>query len=92
MGKVRNLAGLHLETAWRSAGFSRIIEPSVTHRPVEVERFARVINVVRTAARQLLGADGVTFVLREGDHVHYAEEDAVGPLWKGQRFPVDQCG
>ena len=49
------------------------------------------MNVVRKAARQLVGADGVTFVLRDGDYCWYVEEDAVGPLWKGQRFPLDVC-
>jgi response regulator RpfG family c-di-GMP phosphodiesterase len=46
---------------------------------------------VRAHARQLIGADGITFVLREGGLCHYAEEDAVSPLWKGQRFPLESC-
>jgi signal transduction histidine kinase len=50
-----------------------------------------VQRVVRTAARDLAEADGATFVLREGDQVHYADEDAIEPLWKGRRFPIDQC-
>jgi len=52
---------------------------------------ARVMEVVRRAARELTGADGVTFVLREGDSVHYADEDAISPLWKGCRFPASAC-
>jgi hypothetical protein len=47
--------------------------------------------IVRRAARELTGADGATFVLREGDLCHYADEDAIGPLWKGQRFPMHSC-
>jgi signal transduction histidine kinase len=50
-----------------------------------------VMEVVRRAARDLSGADGVTFVLREGDLVHYADEEAISPLWKGCRFPADAC-
>jgi signal transduction histidine kinase len=50
-----------------------------------------IISLVRSAARQLTGADGATFVLREGDQCHYADEDAIGPLWKGQRFPLSAC-
>src|ERR1043165_9153040 len=49
---------------------------------------ARVMAIVRTAARRLTGADGATFVLRDGNHCHYADEDAISPLWKGQRFPM----
>jgi GAF domain-containing protein len=50
-----------------------------------------VMQIVRTAARQLTGADGATFVLRDGDLCHYAEEDAIAPLWKGRRFPMAAC-
>lgn len=50
-----------------------------------------IMDVVRTTARSIFGADGVTFVLREGNFCHYAEEDAIGPLWKGQRFPAATC-
>ena len=48
-------------------------------------------EVVRTSARALTRAHGSTLVLREGDMCFYADEDAVSPLWKGQRFPVQQC-
>lgn len=54
-----------------------------------------VMHVVRSAARRLTGADGATFVLleRDGkeDFCFYADEDAIGPLWKGNRFPVRSC-
>lgn len=47
--------------------------------------------IVRTAARALNGADGATFVLRDGNRCFYADEDAISPLWKGQRFPLNTC-
>lgn len=50
-----------------------------------------VMSVVRRAARELTGADGATFVLRDGDQCYYAEENAIEPLWKGQRFPLSAC-
>lgn len=50
-----------------------------------------VQRTVRTAARELTAADGATFVLREGDHCFYADEDAIAPLWKGMRFPLSAC-
>lgn len=52
---------------------------------------SEIMDVVRTTARAIFGADGVTFVLREGNFCHYAQEDAIGPLWKGQRFPAATC-
>ena len=51
----------------------------------------QVQEVVRTAARRLTGSDGATFVLRDGDKCHYVDEDAISPLWKGQRFPLEAC-
>jgi signal transduction histidine kinase len=50
-----------------------------------------VMAIVRTAARELTGADGATFVLRDEDRCYYADEDAIEPLWKGQRFPMSIC-
>ena len=50
-----------------------------------------VQETVRTAARELTGAHGSTVVLRDGDFCFYADEDAISPLWKGQRFPITQC-
>jgi diguanylate cyclase (GGDEF)-like protein len=50
-----------------------------------------VQRIVRTAARRIARADGATLVLRDGDHCLYADEDAVSPLWKGQRFPLEAC-
>jgi two-component system CheB/CheR fusion protein len=50
-----------------------------------------VIGIVRSTARSVCSADGVTFVLRDEGHCHYVEEDAIGPLWKGQKFPMETC-
>ncbi len=51
----------------------------------------RIMEIVRRSARELTGADGATFVLRDGDKCHYADEDAIAPLWKGLRFPMSVC-
>lgn len=50
-----------------------------------------VVAVLRTHARKLIGADGIAVILRDGEECHYVEEDAIGPLWKGQRFPLTSC-
>lgn len=50
-----------------------------------------IMAVVRQDLRGLIGADGVAFVLRDGARCFYAEEDAIGPLWRGQRFPMESC-
>ncbi|CAM3256020.1 sensor domain-containing diguanylate cyclase [Nocardioides dubius] len=51
----------------------------------------QVQRIVSTTARQLVGCDGVSFVLRDGDLCFYADEDAISPLWKGSRFPMETC-
>jgi diguanylate cyclase (GGDEF)-like protein len=60
-------------------------ELSLAHSAEAVQRIAR------TAARALTGADGASFVLRDGDDCFYVDEDAIHPLWKGQRFKLDAC-
>lgn len=48
-------------------------------------------RIVRSAARDLTGCDGATFVLLEEGQCFYADEDAISPLWKGKRFPLSAC-
>jgi len=50
-----------------------------------------IMKIVREAARSLTGADGATFILRDGEQCYYADEDAIAPLWKGRRFPMTAC-
>lgn len=71
------------------ADAARLLEAA--HALAASRELARVMEVVRKAARDLTRADGVTFVLREGDRVFYADEDAIAPLWKGRRFPSEAC-
>jgi diguanylate cyclase (GGDEF)-like protein len=52
---------------------------------------ATIMEIVRHAARELTGADGATFVLRDNGKCYYAEENAIAPLWKGHRFPLETC-
>jgi signal transduction histidine kinase len=56
-----------------------------------LEDLPAITGAVLAAARDLVGCDGATFVLREGDQVVYADENALGPLWKGQRFASSAC-
>ena len=49
------------------------------------------VEVIRSSARAIVQADGITFVRREGDMVRYVAEDAISPLWAGQRFPIEAC-
>jgi hypothetical protein len=51
----------------------------------------QIMEIVRVAARELTEADGASFVLRDNGYCYYADEDAIAPLWKGQRFPMNIC-
>src|SRR5262245_24907567 len=71
------------------AGMEGLVE--VVQRLSLARDLPTVQDIVRRAARRLTGADGATFVLRDGDRCFYADEDAIAPLWKGQRFPMSAC-
>jgi two-component sensor histidine kinase len=64
---------------------------AIIRRLSVAQSLPEIMDIVTHAARTLLDADGITFVLREGDLCYYAEEDAISPLWKGQRFPMSAC-
>jgi hypothetical protein len=64
---------------------------AIVRRLAIARTISEVMQITTQAARSLLHADGVTFVLRDGDLCYYAEEDAVSPLWKGRRFPMGAC-
>lgn len=52
---------------------------------------AVIRRIVSQVARVLTGADGASYVVRDGDRCAYVDEDAIGPLWKGRSFPMDVC-
>lgn len=68
----------------------RNVDRAVT-RLRSVESFEVLCRVVVAAARTVASAEGATFVVRDGDRCFYVDEDALAPLWKGQRFPISQC-
>src|SRR3989454_3542971 len=50
-----------------------------------------VVRQLVSVAREVSGADGVTFVLRDGDQCAFADESRIAPLWKGRRVPMATC-
>ncbi|WP_162823753.1 GAF domain-containing sensor histidine kinase [Lysobacter sp. TY2-98] len=50
-----------------------------------------IVSILARSTRDLIGADGVTVVMRDGGRCRYLEEDAIGALWKGQDFALDSC-
>ncbi|OGU26773.1 MAG: histidine kinase [Ignavibacteria bacterium GWA2_54_16] len=64
---------------------------AVVQRLSAARTVGEVIDAVRSSARSVVSSDGATMVLREGDQCYYVDEDAIAPLWKGQRFPQTAC-
>lgn len=69
---------------WRLMG-------AATRRLGEARTLDGVLEILRISARAILQSDGVAVVRREGDQIHYVGEDAIAPLWSGQRFPIASC-
>lgn len=63
----------------------------VVEQIAAVRDLQALMTIVRHAVRELTSADGATLVLQDNGYCHYADEDAIGPLWKGQRFPLEAC-
>lgn len=92
-GSPKRNGGVESAEARQALKYRRAMEQLIT--VVQELSLARnietIMSIVRRAARDLTGADGASFVLREGDQCYYAEENAISPLWKGRRFPMDVC-
>ncbi|MEJ1965867.1 MAG: ATP-binding protein [Gammaproteobacteria bacterium] len=81
------LASEHAENHVR--GMQHLV--TVVQRLSQARTLESIQSIVRRAARELTHADGATFVLRDVNLCYYADEDAISPLWKGQRFPMSAC-
>lgn len=55
------------------------------------ENESQIQQITASYIRKSIDAQGVTFVLREGDFCYYVEECAIAPLWKNQKFPMESC-
>jgi len=81
------LAGAQAETY--VLGMQHLV--TVVQRLSQARTLEAIQAIVRRAARELTHADGATFVMRDVNLCYYADEDAISPLWKGQRFPMSAC-
>lgn len=70
----------------RTEILSQLLTTLAAHRTL-----GDITGSVKRAVREGAAADGVAFVLRDGDECFYLDEDAMAPLWKGQRFPMATC-
>ncbi len=61
------------------------------HQFAAAESVADIVACLRSHARGLVGSDGIAVILRDGQTCHYVAEEAIEPLWRGQRFPMSAC-
>ncbi len=76
-------------SAWYVEAMKHLVE--AVQALSQAHEVDEVTAIVREAARNLTGADGASFVLRDGEQCYYADENAIAPLWKGKRFPLSTC-
>jgi hypothetical protein len=55
----------------------------IARRLARARSYDQVVDVVRSAARGIVGALGITFVRCEGDECAYIAEDAIEPFVAG---------
>lgn len=73
---------------FRSKGSGQVDRLATLDEAMTVED---VVLALRSGARSIAGADGITVIRRDGDMVTYVDEDSISPLWKGQSFPIRMC-
>jgi signal transduction histidine kinase len=84
-----NAVQRHVEDVTAKGGMQHLVQ--VIQELSLARSMDAVTSIVRRAARELTGADGATFVLRDNHQCFYVDEDAISPLWKGHRFPLVSC-
>ncbi|HAN19459.1 MAG: hypothetical protein A2X13_02175 [Bacteroidetes bacterium GWC2_33_15] len=64
---------------------------SVNKKLASARNIESIQEIIKESLRKLINSDGVTFVLRDDDLCFYADEDAIEPLWKGNKYPMASC-
>lgn len=64
---------------------------SAVEQLAQARSFDAIVAIVRAKAREISASDGIAVVMRSEGCCHYIAEDAVEPLWTGQRFPLEHC-
>lgn len=88
-----NCAVISIDSADATIPYNQAMEKliSVVQELSLARNLETIVAIVRVAARFLTGADGASFVLQDQDQCFYVDEDAIAPLWKGQKFPLKIC-
>ncbi|MFC5864190.1 GGDEF domain-containing protein [Acidicapsa dinghuensis] len=61
------------------------------HQILALKSLDEIYQSICATARRLADSDGAALILSEKNRCFYAAEDAIAPLWKGQRFAAARC-
>jgi len=61
-----------------------------TRTLLQARDFNSVVSTILSITRKITHADSVAFIVREGDHCFFADEDATQSFWKDSRFPIHE--
>ena len=89
-GTVENLNSLRAGHGFAAEERSQLLVNAI-ERLAGAADIDDIVAILRATARRLIGADGIAVILRDNEQCWYVEEDAMGPLWKGQKFPLTSC-
>ncbi|MFO7575348.1 MAG: ATP-binding protein [Bacteroidales bacterium] len=64
---------------------------SAIHSIATTYSMESIMHTAHTTARQIMNAEGSSFILREAEYCHYAGESALGPSFKGKKIPLKEC-
>lgn len=56
-----------------------------------IKVYEDITSTLKTAAKRLIHCDASSIIIRVDEDCHYIDEDSEQPLWKGMRFPLNNC-
>ncbi|MBI5617057.1 MAG: PAS domain S-box protein [Gammaproteobacteria bacterium] len=90
-GKVMSAFGTCQDITERKLALERLHQlTEAVGEMAGVRTLPELLAIVCRATRSIIGCDGATVVLRDEEQCHYVGEDAITPLWQGQRFLLAQ--
>ena len=83
---VDTASALSARSTWYAAAMEHLV--GVVQALSHARDVPGIARIVGDAARELTGADGATFILRDGDECRCVEQTGAEQIWKGQRYPM----
>lgn len=92
LGKALNFAttGIPIHSSIPNASLANLLIKTI--QELSTARTSDdIAQIVGHSTRRLVNADGATLVFLEGENCFYVDENAISPLFKGGRYPIEDC-